>query len=249
MKSKQQELNKPYYKTSCSDCVFAVYEEETQTGCLHGRVDKFGSAAVESSDDKRNFFVISRVCSLFRDSKWGDGKSGIEKSREEIELSFSILVVCDEYNDELSEKTLKSLEAMDYDRSKVNIILSQVNGDKKDLLTMYSRLKSSGFNPTVMASIHELAREVDGFMKTRSSSFVTKIVLGDVVTDCLQGLDGVVNDDLETPVIVDSGDNTWVLFMLLNMNYLEYNDYELFLKAAVDIAKKESKYIKINENK
>ena len=249
MKSKQQEINESRYKTNCADCLFAVYDGKTQTGCLHNRIDKFGDSAIEATDNERNFFVVSRVCSLFRDSKWNGGKPDLKKSREEVGLRFAILIDCDKYDHELADKTLSSLESMDYDKSKINVILSQVGGDQEDLLTMYSRLESSGFKPTVMVSIHELAREVDGFTKTRDSSFVTKIVLGDEITDGLQKMDKIVSDDLKMPVVIDVDGATWVLFMLLNMNYLEYNDYGAFIKDATDIAKKESKYIKIHEEK
>ena len=182
------------------------------------------------------------------DAKWNDGEPSVELSRKEIEPKFSILVDCDKYSEELANKTISSIEAIDYDRSKIHIILSSTSKDnREELLGMYSKLKPLGFDVMVMASIHRLAREIDGFTKTRSSSFVTKIFLGDELSNALRNIEKVVNEDLEMPAIIDSGKEVWVLFMLLNMNYLEYNDYEVFLESATEAAKKESKYAEIYE--
>ena len=249
MKSKQQEVNESKVKTNCADCLFAVYDGKTQTGCLHGRVEKFGDSAIEATDNDRNFFVIKRACSLFRPLSWNEGDADIKKAREQITLRFSILVNCDTITPELEERTLSSIESIDYDKDKIQIVLAQVDGDRHALLSMYSRLESSGFKPIVMTSVHNLAREVHGFTKTSVSSFVTKINLGDEVSDCLSEIDSIINDDLKAPVLIENGEQQWVLFMILNMNYLEYNDYDEFLSSLFHQAITQSKYIKINEKK
>ena len=47
-----EKTNEVYEKvhTSCADCIFAEYDEKTQTGCSFDRVEKFRSSGCEVVD-------------------------------------------------------------------------------------------------------------------------------------------------------------------------------------------------------
>ena len=54
-------------ETICRDCAFAVYDEDSQTGCSIGKLDKFeeqGAEIIEVYDEtnKEFFVVMGRVC-------------------------------------------------------------------------------------------------------------------------------------------------------------------------------------------
>ena len=73
-------------ETICRDCAFAVYEEETQTGCSLGKLDKLeenGADIIEVYDEtNKEFYVIKgRVCVSWRDSNWKEK----HKDREDLE--------------------------------------------------------------------------------------------------------------------------------------------------------------------
>tara|TARA_R110000824_G_scaffold401004_1_gene610246 strand:- start:77 stop:898 length:822 start_codon:yes stop_codon:yes gene_type:complete len=62
-------------ETICRDCAFAVYDEETQTGCSIGKLDKFeeqGAEIIEVYDEtNKEFYVVKgRVCVSWRGSDW-----------------------------------------------------------------------------------------------------------------------------------------------------------------------------------
>lgn len=104
--------------TSCKDCVFATYDEDTQTGCRAGRLDKYrqnGSDIIEAFDNEKEFFVINKkLCNLNRDrnSEWAQKHVGreLDQARSEVCLKVIIIVMLDAglILDEL-EKTAASL--------------------------------------------------------------------------------------------------------------------------------------------
>jgi len=68
-------------ETICRDCAFAVYDEETQTGCSIGKIDKFekqGAEIIEVYDEtNKEFYVIKgRVCVSWRGSDWKEKNKG-----------------------------------------------------------------------------------------------------------------------------------------------------------------------------
>ena len=77
-------------QTSCQECVFAVYEEDTQTGCEFGRTEK--SQTIEAYNEKGKFFVIDGICNLMRKKDWNDGIIDKDKLMSEVSLSFLIIV-------------------------------------------------------------------------------------------------------------------------------------------------------------
>ena len=46
-------------ETSCKECIFAVYENDTQVGCFANRIEKFKEAKeiIEAYDDEKEFYV------------------------------------------------------------------------------------------------------------------------------------------------------------------------------------------------
>ena len=78
-------------KTSCKECVFAVYEGDTQTGCEFNRLDKLPH--FEAYDDQKEFYVVKGLCNHIRHEKTKDG-SVYDKSliHKEVALSFYILL-------------------------------------------------------------------------------------------------------------------------------------------------------------
>lgn len=59
----------------CRDCSFAVYDDQTQTGCKLNKLDKFrerGADITEAYDETgRNFFIVEdRFCVFWRENGW-----------------------------------------------------------------------------------------------------------------------------------------------------------------------------------
>lgn len=63
------------FQTTCKDCIFAIYDNKTQTGCKMGRLDAYKKVDVEiieAYDEDKEFYVINnRLCNYCRNSEWG----------------------------------------------------------------------------------------------------------------------------------------------------------------------------------
>ena len=62
-------------------------------------------------------------------------------------------------------------------------------------------------------------------------------------------INDIINIDMDRPVLVEENNVKLVLFMILNMIYLEHKDYQSFIKEIEKQAKTHNKYICLNEKK
>ena len=78
MKELLQEVN-----TSCKDCIFATWEEETQVGCDLGKIALYKerkTPIIEAFDDEdREFFVIKNLLGNYTINKRCSGKNRVFK--------------------------------------------------------------------------------------------------------------------------------------------------------------------------
>lgn len=118
-------------QTSCKDCIFAIYDNDTQIDCEADRINKFGDSVFPAYDDHKEFFVINKVCTLHRPSRWNNGNKDLEKAKKEIELTFDILVDCDNVTDEMINK-IGEIVSMSSNKISVRLFHShEISEDKK----------------------------------------------------------------------------------------------------------------------
>lgn len=105
MKSQRQDEKN---KTSCKECVLAVYDGNTQTSCLANRVEKLEH--FEAYDEEKEFFVIERLCNYYRNNKdiylKDNGDVDLDKIKKETRLSFDIIFLCNHIDSEYSDYIL-----------------------------------------------------------------------------------------------------------------------------------------------
>lgn len=84
--------------TVCKSCIFATYEDNTQTGCKLNRIESFkniGAEIVEAMDSEKEFYVIKeRVCNTCRNEEWGENHD--KKDWLPIVMS-QIMLQCEAY--------------------------------------------------------------------------------------------------------------------------------------------------------
>lgn len=97
--------------TPCKNCVFAKYENITQTGCALSYLDKFRSKNVEILevyDEEKEFYVINnKKCLGYRENKWFDQfdlqhsslDEKIKKFKEFNHLSYLLVVDLKDFDD------------------------------------------------------------------------------------------------------------------------------------------------------
>lgn len=105
MKSQQPDKTN---KTSCKECILAVYDGKTQTSCIAGRLDKLNH--FEAYDDEKEFFVIEQLCNYYRNNKekytLEDESIDLDRIEKETRVTFDIIILCNHIDAEFSDYIL-----------------------------------------------------------------------------------------------------------------------------------------------
>lgn len=119
MKSQQPEQ---LIRTSCCDCAFAVYDNNTQVDCKFDRIKK-SENIIEAYNKDREFFVINRLCNYYRDKAWGYSANDSQKVEQESATSFNILIYFSSLNEEECNHIIGLINTTKYYSDKVNFLL------------------------------------------------------------------------------------------------------------------------------
>tara|TARA_B100001564_G_scaffold331800_1_gene318140 strand:+ start:610 stop:1377 length:768 start_codon:yes stop_codon:yes gene_type:complete len=247
MKSKSQD-NK-VVTTSCKQCKFAIYEEDTQTGCLLGRIDNFqkckDAIVTESMDDDKEFYTINRACNYFR-------VEGTEINAEQVkyqsQMAFGVVISLDQKDDEREAgKTHKSLIKIDYSKTKWGAIIchdkdSWYDNNFKKWCSSFrnSLVKRHGIYSELLMNINEEKMEYDTFRAAHNLgiTYVARIGMGqEIEKDAFKRIDAMVNEQMKKVVTFSTAGTDFILFKALNMYYPRYNCYDKL----VENLKQESK--------
>lgn len=243
MKSKLDEAS---IKTSCKDCAFAKYEGDTQVDCLAGRLPAFGDDVVEAYDLEKEFYVITRACNMFRPESWNSGSPDLDKARKESEVPFSLVIATDLLGDESLDSIVSDLNAVSYDKTKIQIIIAHPSSkDHNVAFTLFEAMKSSGFDPIIVKSIHRLSREADFLFKCKGLYVSVIKSYVKIPIDAFSKVDNIINSDLKSPVVVDVGEWSMVLTSLVKTHILKHESYSALFEAVSEEALKKGKHTKI----
>lgn len=195
MKSQQSDLR---HQTSCKKCVFAIYEDKTQTGCVANRVAGFGDKAIAAYDEEKEFYVIDRFCNLYRGSKWNGGVADINKARDESSIKFNVFFDCDDLDDiAYFNKINKLLDNIPYKSSKLSLNLvhnSLLNKEVKENMrkTMLNHFVKINITDTI--NKYEYYHNTLLYSKQTYHTIITKDNIDNI--DILSKLDHIINEDL-----------------------------------------------------
>lgn len=141
----------PHLHTSCKGCIFAVYQDITQIGCLIGELDKFRKFdrdILEAYDEEKEFFILNNTqCFKKREKLWADNKTTkdigelVKIIDEEIAIRCHIIILATNNLQHL-KTTLDSLSTQVLLPSYVTIIRHTSNTIKPtDILPLTQKLK------------------------------------------------------------------------------------------------------------
>jgi hypothetical protein len=223
-------------ETSCEKCSFAIWENEQQTGCNAGRLEKFEKLGEVQEKKVNPFYKINRFCNMFRSEE-----EPVEYARKQISLKFGI-VIFDE-DEKFSNVAIESCKNLDYDNTKFKIVLAS-NHNKRfgRLFSTIHEFKSLNINSELVISVNgEDPRDViekDVFQKVFGCTHLIKIKTTDKISESfLKRIDESINDLLERILVHECNNGvTCVQFYAINNTYLQFNDYDL----TVDFLKQKS---------
>ena len=209
-------------QTNCKNCAFAVYEKDTQIGCLHGRVDKFKNLnpdnVLEAYDIDKNFYVINKFCNFYRDKdSWNNGILDTKKIRQEAKLTFDVFLNCDNINTEYLEWIKEFIKNInDYGSDKVHVHIYHNDNlqleRKKEILSLLPLLKIYTLN-VYLYNADELKHNI--ILKSKQSYHLDISSNNTVDFDILSQIDIEINDNLKRLLAIKLKNN----YVYSNLSY------------------------------
>jgi len=222
MKSQPQDQS---IKTNCKNCAFAIYDSgaKTQISCVHNRIEKFGPKVSEAYDEDKEFYVIDRLCTYYRDLSWGYTSNDIDKVKRESALSFDIILNCNNLTSDTELGVINFINSIDYYNEKINIILLHEHdyyNIVKDQVANIGRKINKPFAISTCYNIKEFMFKL--LRKTKN----TYHALIESPTKCdptiLNKLNDYVNIDMQRFIVASHNETKFVG----NLTYKALNNFE-----------------------
>ena len=255
--SKKQATGDEIVTTSCCDCVFAEYVGDTQTDCSMGRLEKFrknGTTVLEAHNDDKEFYVVERFCSAFRDSEWKDilfyysndlSETPEDRVRREIKIKCGFFIGFDGTCsiDDL-EKTIVSISKQDLlplyvtvancsDTNNLLImeILRSYFEDEREIVYTCSYVDLDELSTREQTEIPKIWRAIDSaFDTTAKNGYYAATKAGYIFSeDYLTSINHYINEDLKQVILIKSDDDTEEYFMQCSLHKLMYGSNGKFI--------------------
>ena len=192
MKSQQQET----IQTSCKDCAFAIYKDNTQVSCAANRIKLFGSNVIEAFDNEKEFYVINRFCNYYRKSTWNNGEIDFKKLKKETDIPFDLFIDAKNIS---SSELIQLLFDTKYDQDKINISLFHHIDESIDMSEIHKLVKLTNCSVTACVDINtHLHNSV-----IKSSNNYHAVLTNDRKS-CITHIDSInsmINNDLKQAII------------------------------------------------
>lgn len=241
MKSQQSDR----CKTSCKECIFAVYDGITQTSCTANRLNTYApDCIIPAYDNEKEFFVIDRFCNLYRNTKWNNGTVDVQKAQNESKISYNIIIkVSSELNNDNVNEICNLIENFDYEKKKITFaIVNEFNIDKDYRGRLFSFVKYKN------VTVHEY-QSFDSFMheylKSSKKSFHLSLTMDNIKDlDAAIAFNNFVNYELKEALIFKYNES----YVISNMAYKieaitsELNNYTKIIENIISKAKKAKVY-------
>lgn len=129
------EINKEIH-TSCKNCVFALYQKDTQIDCKLYRLDQFKknhAEVLEAYDKDKEFFIVNnRKCAAYRDKLWKESLDTdveiVDIIIKELEITCDILIYADKDTQlEDFKNTIQSISESTLKPNFVNIVNNYID--------------------------------------------------------------------------------------------------------------------------
>jgi len=112
-------------KTICRDCIFKIEENDQQSGCHLGRLEKFKEK--NKAKQENNYFCLDGLCNTSRDTKrFQDFEFEKEYVMEEVSVPFYLFVNCTDQED-IPEQIIEDIKLLNYPKIKVHFIYNSGN--------------------------------------------------------------------------------------------------------------------------
>lgn len=217
MKSRSQDH---VFQTSCKNCVFAIYDGKTQTGCMNNRIEKL--SVVEAYDLDKEFYVINGLCNYYRPASWNCGVPDTNKAKEESSITYDIIIDLTNIPHESFCKVEKFISTIEYDKKKYRIwfcINDNTSKDSKNNAMLLYK-KYSGSFLTVYKDIDTYL--VNIIFKSKHSYHIYINSESFVDPNILTAVNNSINDDMKKIVLAKNNG----IYIVSNSGYKISCEYD-----------------------
>jgi|688.fasta_scaffold02596_21 hypothetical protein len=241
-------------KTSCKDCIFAIYEDKTQVECSADRIKiyKDKDRVIEAYDNDKEFYTIKEFCNYKRKATWNNGEPNLDKVYNEISSSFDIVIDCENLDEERKNYINKILERLNYNPEKTKITLYYpITQDRKytkntlELLCIYQPKYW-----TTVSSCLDKKEFVEDYLanKVRATYFlyINNTTKHNVDLSVLEHINLKINKELDKILVAENNEAFIVSSHLYKINRIskDITDIEQNINDIVSLAKEKNLFIK-----
>lgn len=235
-------------ETICKDCVFSEYNGILQTGCTANRLETFKEESViEAHDGEKMFYVIKGICNSYRPPVWNSGVADIDKMKDELRASFSIILDVDKYSrDELLE--MKRLIADIFYYENVDVTLAHKGTyANKDIISQIVRRWLGQKKIRIVQYNDSLTKfEIDNeLLKKVRGNFFSMSPLKDTTVSLMRSIDHAVQS-YKRFIVSTKSDSVFVMSSTLRFYKMTedktYKDFESALLDGAELAKLHLKF-------
>lgn len=222
MKSQQQDQK---IKTNCKNCAFAIYDqdEKTQISCAHDRINKFQPDVAEAYDNEKEFYVIDRLCTYYRNRAWGYSEQDTDKVKKESALSFDIIFDCNLLTKSKIDSIIKFVNNNEYYKEKINIILLHEHSNYEAAKSGVSQIGRELNNPFTISVCYNIKEFMYKFLiKTKNTYHVLVQHPEKLDSNILIKLNDYVNVEMKKFIAANNNENKFIG----NFTYKALNNFE-----------------------
>lgn len=194
---KSRRLANNGYETACKNCLFAVYDHKTQTGCQLGRVEKHIAEdnVMEVYDDDAEFYVIKGICNTVRQSEWNNGVANIDKVLSEARPKFDVYIDADNMSEGYAEEVMQfydDVKDTDFTINWTVVAEAKLHGEPRTLVAKILRHT----NATVVESTDVSYAISETILKSRRAFSLCIDYLSVLDPNVFNRVDVLLNEDL-----------------------------------------------------
>lgn len=222
MKSQPQDQT---IRTSCKNCAFAIYDDnkKTQLSCVHDRIERFKPSVSEAYDEDREFYVINRLCTYYRDEAWGYTSNDAEKVKKESALSFDVIIDCNNLTDEKTAGVINLINNSHYYTEKMNIVLLHENRNHESVKLHVANIGRNLNKPFVISTCYDTREFMFKLLRKTKNAYHTLI---EHPENCDPGIFHKLNDyvNIEMKKFIVANHNSTQF--IGNFTYKALNNFE-----------------------
>lgn len=217
-------------QTNCKACVFSVYDGNTQTGCLHNRIEKFQPNVIEAYDNDKEFYVINGMCNLYRNSRWNSGDPNIDKAFEESSLTFDCFIDCSDISENDAQRIIDFVASLNYYKNRINWYLFHLYETsqevKNNVMKVFVGLHK--ISPKISVCVNKGVYLNEFSVKSNSTYHVVLDHNSKLDVDVFSKVNNYINIDIKKFIISKINDSEFISNIAYRMGFIKDQNIDYY---------------------